>query len=78
MGLNDKRVSEIADFRALTSRFQDNICSGSIYLTPGREIHGAAVVVCYVRCGMTEIRLGFNRSLIGECENTWNNYLAVS
>ena len=64
-------MSEITDSRALTSRFQDNICSGGIYLALGREIHGAAVVVCYVRYGMTEIRLDFNRSLIGDAGNTW-------
>ena len=67
IGLNDERVSENADFPGLTSRFQETICSGGIYLAPGREIHGAAVVVCYVQCGKTQIRLGFNRSLIGGC-----------
>ena len=78
MELNDERVSEIVDFPGLTSRFQENICSGGIYLAPGWEIHGAAVVVCYVRCGMTKIRLGFNRSLNGDAGNTWKNYLAGS
>lgn len=38
----------IVDFRALTSRFQQNICSGNIYRALGWEIRGVAVVVCYV------------------------------
>ena len=60
MELNDERVSEIVDFPGLTSRFQENICSGGIYLAPGWEIHGAAVVA--VRLWASSRQMG-NRAM---------------